>query len=66
MSDHEPWVSNEDVARHIGMFKGTVYRWIEARSLLAHMSVRLWKFMRPDIDDRVRAGGARHVEGEER
>lgn len=58
MSDPEPWVSVEDVARHLGISKDTVYRWIEARSLPAHKIGRLWKFKLSDIDEWVRAGGA--------
>lgn len=63
MSDPEPWVSVEDVARHLGISKDTVYRWIEARSLPAHKIGRLWKFKLSDIDEWVRAGGAHgHLE----
>ena len=58
MSDPEPWVSVEDVARHLGITKDTVCRWIEARSLPAHKNGRLWKFKLSDIDEWVRAGGA--------
>lgn len=58
MSDPEPWVSVEDVARHLGISKDTVYRWIEARSLPAHKIGRLWKFKLSDVDEWVRAGGA--------
>ena len=32
----DPWVSVEDVARHLGVSHDTVYRWIEGRALPAH------------------------------
>lgn len=54
----EPWVSVEDVARHLGVAKDSVYRWIEARGLPAHRIGRLWKFKLSEIDAWVRGGGA--------
>lgn len=54
----DPWVSVEDVARHLGISHDTVYRWIEARRLPAHKVGRLWKFKLVDVDEWVRSGGA--------
>ena len=54
----EPWASVEDVAKHLGVAKDSVYRWIEARKLPAHKIGRLWKFKLSDVDEWVRAGGA--------
>lgn len=54
----EPWVSVEGVARHLGVAKDSVYRWIETRRLPAHKIGRLWKFKLSEVDDWVRAGGA--------
>lgn len=54
----EPWVSVEDVARHLGVAKDSVYRWIEAKSLPAHRIGRLWKFKLSEVDEWVRARGA--------
>lgn len=54
----EPWVSVDDVARHIGVAKDTIYRWIETRALPAHRVGRLWKFKLSEVDDWVRVGGA--------
>lgn len=53
----EPWSSVEDVARHLGVAKDSVYRWIDARSLPAHKIGRLWKFKLSEVDEWVRAGG---------
>ena len=54
----EPWASVEDVAKHLGVAKDSVYRWIDTRSLPAHKIGRLWKFKISEVDDWVRAGGA--------
>ena len=54
----EPWVSVEGVAKHLGVARDSVYRWIEARNLPAHKIGRLWKFKLSEVDEWVRAGGA--------
>lgn len=54
----EPWASVEDVAKHLGVAKDSVYRWIETRSLPAHKIGRLWKFKLSEVDEWVRACGA--------
>lgn len=53
----EPWVSVEGVAKHLGVARDSVYRWIEARNLPAHKIGRLWKFKLSEVDEWVRAGG---------
>jgi excisionase family DNA binding protein len=53
----ESWSSVKDVARHLGVAKDSIYRWIDARSLPAHKIGRLWKFKLSEIDEWVRAGG---------
>jgi len=53
----EPWASVEDVAKHLGVAKDSVYRWIDTRSLPAHKIGRLWKFKLSEVDTWVRAGG---------
>jgi len=50
----EPWVSVDEVAKHLDVVKDSVYRWIEGRGLPAHKIGRLWKFKRAEIDDWVR------------
>src|SRR4051812_16485594 len=50
----EPWVSVEDVAKHLGVARESVYRWIDGRRLPAHKIGRLWKFRLSEIDDWVR------------
>ncbi len=54
----EPWASVEDAAKHLGVAKDSVYRWIDTRNLPAHKIGRLWKFKLSEVDEWVRAGGA--------
>lgn len=54
----EPWVTAEQVAKHLGVVKDTVYRWREHKGLPAHKIGRLWKFQLSEVDLWVRAGGA--------
>lgn len=58
MLGQEPWVSVDDVAKHLGIAPDTIYRWIDSKSLPAHRIGRLWKFKLSDIDEWVRGGGA--------
>ena len=62
----EPWTSVDDIAKHLGVAKDSIYRWIERRHLPAHRIGRLWKFKISEVDQWVRAGGAadQHPEGE--
>ena len=54
----EPWVSIDDVARHLDIARETVYRWIDTKGLPAHKVGRLWKFKLDEIDEWVLSGGA--------
>lgn len=54
----EPWVSVEDVAKHLGVAKDSVYRWIERKGLPAHRMGRLWKFKLSEVDQWVLQGAA--------
>lgn len=58
MYEQEPWVSVDEVVKHLGIAKDTVYRWIESKSLPAHRVGRLWKFKLSQVDAWVEAGGA--------
>ncbi|MCG8555101.1 MAG: helix-turn-helix domain-containing protein [Proteobacteria bacterium] len=53
----EPWASVDEVAKHLGVAKDSVYRWIESRGLPAHKIGRLWKFKLSEVDEWVRAQG---------
>jgi len=60
----EPWASVEEVAKHLGVAKDSVYRWIDHRGLPAHKIGRLWKFKLSEVDHWVRAGGADIQDGQ--
>ena len=64
MTTTEPWVSVEDVAKHLGVARDSVYRWIESRGLPAHKVGRIWKFKLSQVDAWVEAGGAKADEQE--
>lgn len=51
------WVSVEEVAKHVGGAKDSVYRWIEKKRLRVHRMGRLWKFWISEVDTWVLAGG---------
>lgn len=51
---NEPWASVDEAAKHLGVAKDSVYRWIEHRGLPAHKIGRLWKFKLSEVDDWVR------------
>jgi excisionase family DNA binding protein len=65
MAEQEPWASVEDVAKHLGIAKDTVYRWIESKSLPAHKIGRLWKFKLTEVDEWVRSSGATETDSDE-
>jgi excisionase family DNA binding protein len=50
MAAREPWISAEDVAKHLGVVKDTVYRWTRDRDLPAHRVGRLLKFRLSEVD----------------
>lgn len=52
----EPWVSLEDIAKHLDVSKDTVHRWIRNRAMPAHQIGKLWKFKVSEVDDWVRDG----------
>ncbi len=54
----EPWVSVDKVAKHLGVGKDSVYRWIETRRLPAHKVGRLWKFRLTEVDAWVHPQGS--------
>lgn len=64
MSEQEPWASVEDVAKHLGIARDTIYRWIESKALPAHKVGRLWKFKLSEVDEWVRSGSATDDDGE--
>lgn len=64
MSEQEAWASVDDVAKHLGIAKDTVYRWIESKGMPGHKVGRLWKFKLSQVDAWIEAGGAADVRPE--
>ncbi len=58
MQNVEPWYSVQDVARHLGVSKESIYRWLERRQIPAHRVGRLWKFKPSEVDKWVMDGKA--------
>jgi len=48
----------EEVSRHLGVAKDSIYRWISRKGLPAHKIGKLWKFKKVEVDGWVRLGGA--------
>ncbi len=50
MSVYERWVDIEEVAKHLGVNKDSVYRWVEERACPAHRVGRLYGFKLSEVD----------------
>lgn len=48
------WLSVDEIAKHLGVSKDTVYRWIDSQSMPAHKIGKLWKFTKSEVDSWVR------------
>lgn len=51
MPEQEPWASIEDVTKHLGIARDTVYRWLESKGLPAPKLARLLKFKLSQADE---------------
>ena len=58
------WHSVDEICKHLGVSKDTVYRWIDKGSMPAHRVGRLWKFKKDEVDNWVRNGGTSETSGE--
>ncbi len=54
----EPWYSVDEISRHLGVSKETVYRWLERQKIPAHRMGKLWKFKPSEVDVWIKQGGA--------
>ena len=52
------WTSVAEIARHLGVARDTVYRWIDSRGMPAHRVGRFWKFQLSEVDAWVKSGEA--------
>lgn len=60
---NDRWLSADEIAKHLGVGKNTIYRWISERGMPAHRVGRLWKFQQNEVDVWIRAGHASETEG---
>lgn len=58
MREAEPWLSVEEIAKHLGISKETIYRWLEKGKIPSHRIGKLWKFKSSEVDKWVRSGAA--------
>jgi excisionase family DNA binding protein len=54
----ESWLSVDEIAKHLGISKETVYRWLDRGKIPAHRVGKLWKFQISEVNEWVRQGGA--------
>lgn len=54
----EPWVSLQDVAKHLQVAEDTVHRWIARKGLPATKAGRVWRFKLTEVDEWLRSGRA--------
>ncbi len=55
---NDRWLSVNEICKHLGVSKDTVYKWIDKHGMPAHRMGRLWKFKKDQVDAWVEAGGA--------
>lgn len=59
VNEPERWLSVEEIAKHLGVSKETIYRWVEKGKIPSHKVGRQWKFKVSEVDDWVTSGGAK-------
>lgn len=53
---NDRWLSVEEIARHLGVSKESIYRWLERGKIPAHRVGRQWRFSSKEVDEWVRRG----------
>ena len=56
MNTEERWVNAEEVAKHLGVRRESVYRWIDKKGFPAYRAGRLLRFKLSEVDEWVRKG----------
>lgn len=54
MATEERWVDVDEVAKHIGVRRESIYRWIDKKDFPAHRAGRLLRFKLSEVDEWVR------------
>jgi len=55
---NDRWLSVDEISKHLGISKDTVYKWIDKQDMPANRMGHLWKFKINQVDEWVEAGGA--------
>lgn len=55
---NDKWLTVEGIRPYLYVSKGTIYRWIEQKSMPDHRVGRRWMFKQTEVDSWVRSGGA--------
>ena len=63
MTTIEPWYSVEEIARHLGVSKEMIYKWLEKQAIPAHRLGKLWRFKPSEVDEWLKRGGGNLVNG---
>ena len=58
--NEDRWLSVQEIAKHLGVSRDTVYTWVNEKHMPAHKVGKLWKFNKAEVDAWVRSGKAHH------
>ncbi len=61
LENSERWMSVGEIAKHLGISKETVYRWVEKKKIPTHKVGRQWRFKVSEVDVWVRRGGSKNI-----
>lgn len=56
--NEDRWLSVQEIAKHLGVSRDTVYTWVNEKGMPAHKVGKLWKFSKAEVDKWVRSGKA--------
>jgi len=56
MAKSERWLSVEEIAKHLGISKETVYRWLDRGRIPAHKVGKQWRFLASEVNEWVLKG----------
>jgi excisionase family DNA binding protein len=55
------WLNVKEIAKHLGVSKESVYRWLERGTIPAHRVGKLWRFKAQEVDLAVFKGRLENV-----
>jgi excisionase family DNA binding protein len=58
MATQDRWLSVEEIAKHLGVSKESIYRWLERGKIPAHRVGKQWRFQVEEVNEWVRRGEA--------